>query len=66
MSNGHSRFRRPRGEAIRAQGKVLVYRDYGRDIVTRLQQCGFARAEIVEADPALWWGLGQRVIVAEK
>jgi SAM-dependent methyltransferase len=53
------------GDAIRGQGRVLVYRDYGRDIVDRLARCGFARATIVDADDAQWWGLGRKVIVAE-
>lgn len=39
------------GDAIRGQGRVLVYRDYGRDIV--------------EVDDARWWRLGCKVIVAE-
>ena len=30
------------GDAIRGQGKVLVYREYGRDIVARLRRCGFS------------------------
>lgn len=53
------------GDAIRGQGRILVYRDYGRDIVTRLRLCGFANATIVDVDDAQWWGLGQRVIVAQ-
>jgi len=53
------------GDAIRGQGRVLVYRDYGLDIVVRLRLCGFADATIVDVDDARWWGLGQRVIVAE-
>ena len=53
------------GDVIRGQGRVLVYRDYGRDVVTRLRLCGFAKAAIVDVDDAQWWGLGQRVIVAE-
>lgn len=53
------------GDAIRGQGRVLVYRDYGRDLVTRLGLCGFAKATIVDVDDAQWWELGQRVIVAE-
>lgn len=53
------------GDAIRGQGRVLVYRDYGRDIVDRLRRCGFGRAMIVDVDDARWWGLGRKVIVAE-
>jgi len=53
------------GDAIRGQGRVLVYRDYGRDLVTRLGLCGFANATVVDVDDARWWGLGQRVIIAQ-
>jgi SAM-dependent methyltransferase len=54
------------GDAIRGQGRVLVYRDYGRDIIARLQRCGFSRSEIVMPDAGSWWGLGRDVIVAVK
>ena len=54
------------GDAIRGQGRVLVYRDYGRDIIARLQRCGFSRSEIVMPDAGSWWGLGRGVIVAVK
>jgi SAM-dependent methyltransferase len=53
------------GDAIRGQGRVLVYRDYGRDVVPRLRLCGFANAAIVDVDAEQWWGLGRRVVVAE-
>jgi SAM-dependent methyltransferase len=53
------------GDAIRGQGRVLVYRDYGRDIVDRLKRCGFGRATIVDVDDVRWWGLGRKVIMAE-
>jgi len=52
-------------DAIRGQGRILVYRDYRRDIVDRLRLGGFAGARIVDADDARWWGLGRKVIVAE-
>jgi SAM-dependent methyltransferase len=40
-------------DQIRGAGKVLVYRDYGRDITQRLGEAGFAAPEIVEVpDPA--------------
>lgn len=53
------------GDAIRGQGRVLVYRDYGRDIVDRLRRCGFGTAAIMDVDDSRWWGLGRKVIVAE-
>lgn len=69
LANGEVRHLLPpeyHGDAIRGQGRVLVYRDYGRDIVALLQRCGFSRAEIVRPDAGSWWGLGSDVIVAEK
>lgn len=53
------------GDSIRGQGRILVYRDYRRDIVDRLRLGGFAGARIVDADDARWWELGRNVIVAE-
>jgi SAM-dependent methyltransferase len=53
-------------DLIRGQGRVLVYRDYGRDIVERLRGAGFARAEIIDTgDPS---GMGHRslVVTAQK
>jgi hypothetical protein len=48
-------------DLIRGQGRVLVYRDYGRDIVERLRAAGFARAEIIDTgDPS---GMGHRSLV---
>jgi SAM-dependent methyltransferase len=40
-------------DQIRGEGRVLVYRDYGTDIVQRLEAVGFCQARIVEAgDPS--------------
>ena len=67
-SGGEVRYFLPaeyHGDAIRGQGRVLVYRDYGRDIVDRLRNCGFKGATGVDVDDARWWGLGRNVIVAE-
>ena len=51
---------------IRGAGRVLVYRDYGRDITTRLERAGFAGARIEPvADPA-GFGCVARVVVARK
>jgi SAM-dependent methyltransferase len=53
-------------DLIRGRGKVLVFRDYGRDIVQRLRAAGFTLAEIVDAgDPS---GMGHRaqVVTARK
>lgn len=37
------------GDVIRGAGRVLAFRDYGRDILDRLRAAGFADAEIVLA-----------------
>ncbi|MDH5535454.1 MAG: class I SAM-dependent methyltransferase [Betaproteobacteria bacterium] len=54
------------GDTIRGQGKVLAFRNYGLDIADRLVEAGFRRAELVGGDGAKWWGLGTKVVVAEK
>lgn len=51
---------------IRGAGRVLVYRDYGLDIVDRLGDAGFADARVEHvADPA-GFGAVARVVVARK
>jgi SAM-dependent methyltransferase len=51
---------------LRGRGQVLCFRTYGRDIVERLTRQGFGRAEIIPADPALWWGYARPIVVAHK
>ena len=53
------------GDRLRGQGRVLVYRDYGPDIVTRLREAGFSedRLLIPEAHPSPW-GHIRPVVVA--
>lgn len=53
------------GDVIRGHGRVLAFRNYGLDIVDRLQEGGFRTARLEPADPAAWWGLGVKVVVAE-
>jgi SAM-dependent methyltransferase len=53
------------GDRLRGMGNVLVYRDYGVDIVNRLMSAGFATAYIVETK-ATWFGYSRKVVVAEK
>jgi len=53
------------GDAIRGQGKVLCFRNYGLDIVDRLRASGFRDARLVPADCTGWWGFGTNVVVAE-
>lgn len=54
------------GDAIRGYGRVLCFRNYGRDITQRLIQCGFSTACIVPLQEPRWWGFGRNVIVADK
>jgi SAM-dependent methyltransferase len=52
------------GDRMRGFRGVLCYRDYGRDIISRLLDSGFAEVSAVEPPPDRWWGLGSRVLVA--
>lgn len=53
------------GDHLRGWGKVLVYRDYGQDIVSRLKACGF-EAEIRYPSASLPWGYAVPVLVGYK
>ncbi len=53
-------------DRIRGQGGVLVFRDYGLDIVDRLRDSGFASASIVDAGDLSGCGHASPVVVAEK
>lgn len=54
------------GDRIRGQGGVLCFRDYGPDIVSRVQDQGFSEAMLIEPDDSGWWNLGCRVVCAKK
>ena len=51
-------------DRLSGPGTVLVFRDYGVDIVDRLRAAGFARAELMTPRRPAPWGLGRRVVVA--
>lgn len=51
---------------LRGLGKVLCYRNYGADIVDRLDRQGFTEVEIVPAVDMRWWGFGRPVVVARR
>lgn len=53
------------GDRIRGQNKVLVFRNYGQDIIARLNNCGF-RAEIRVVNSRLNAIKDNRVILARK
>ena len=50
-------------DRIRGRGGVLVFRDYGRDIVERLMGAGFARARIEERCRRAFLGAGRGVVI---
>jgi SAM-dependent methyltransferase len=53
-------------DSIRGVGKVLVFRDYGHDIVDRLLSAGFSDVEIIEQLDSAGFGYKKEVIVAHK
>lgn len=53
-------------DSIRGVGKVLVFRDYGRDIVEKLLGVGFSNVEIIEEFDSAGFGYRKDVIVARK
>ena len=53
-------------DSIRGVGKVLVFRDYGRDIVDKLLSVGFSSVDIVEELDCAGFGYSKSVIVAHK
>jgi SAM-dependent methyltransferase len=54
------------GDWIRGVRRVLSFRDYGRDIVTRLLAAGFHTATIERVDGSAWWNCARPVLVAER
>ncbi len=51
-------------DRIRGRASVLVYRDYGRDIIDRLREAGFASADIDRRFEQAFLGAGAGVVVA--
>lgn len=54
------------GDRLRGSNAVLCYRDYGRDIVSRLSRAGFTEIIIFCPDDSPWFKLGVPVLVARK
>jgi len=52
-------------DRIRGRNKVLVFRDYGRDIIDRLLAAGFRSARINGSHSHSFAGTGSEVVVAE-
>jgi len=67
LSNGAVKHLLPpsyHDDRIRGRDAVLVFRDYGRDIVTRLLEAGFSSARIEARFERVFLGFGRCVVVA--
>ena len=53
-------------DSIRGVGKVLVFHDYGQDIVDRLLSAGFSSVDIIVEKDSAGFGYEKSVIVARK
>ena len=53
-------------DLLRGAGRVLCFRDYGRDIVGRVAAAGFVEATLLPPDPRVPWNAGRYVITARK
>jgi SAM-dependent methyltransferase len=53
-------------DLLRGEGRVLCFRDYGLDIVGRVEAAGFDDVRLLPADPRVPWSYGRRVLVATK
>ena len=53
-------------DSIRGAGKVLVFRDYGLDVLERLKNAGFKDVELVNVQDSGGFGFNREVIVARK
>ena len=54
------------GDRIRGFNSVLCFRNYGQDIVDRLDFVGFHHPRIVQGDDPTGWGFSRGVVVASK
>jgi SAM-dependent methyltransferase len=54
------------GDNIRGSGKVLCFRNYGLDIIQRIESAGFTRTMIISPPRDCWFGYGRPVIVGFK
>lgn len=53
------------GDRLTGSNSVLVYRDYGLDIVERVRCAGFSEVQMVNCDTQ-WFGYSRQVVVARK
>jgi SAM-dependent methyltransferase len=52
------------GDWLRGSGRVLCFRNYGRDIISRLLISGFGTTQISPVEGVDWWGYARPVILA--
>jgi len=67
LDDGRVRYMLPpeyHDDRIKGRGTVLVYRDYGADIVDRLREAGFRSARIDRRWQRAFLGEGARVVIA--
>lgn len=53
-------------DSLRGVGKVFCYRNYGLDIVKRLEEVGFTNCKIIRPNPNELFGFGRAVISGQK
>ncbi|BBO80270.1 hypothetical protein DSCO28_08360 [Desulfosarcina ovata subsp. sediminis] len=53
-------------DPIGESGKILAFRTYGQDIIEKLLNAGFTKAEIVIPEKQIPWGFARQVVVAHR
>ncbi len=53
------------GDRLTGKNSVLVWRDYGTDILSRVRAAGFSSAEFVDVR-SRWFGFGRLVVFARR
>ncbi len=53
-------------DRLRGMGKVFCYRNYGPDIINRLEEAGFINCKIIKPNPKVLFGYGRAVIFGQK
>ena len=53
-------------DPLRDGAEILVYRDYGMDIVDRLRAAGFDDVRIMDISKNVPWNMGRHVVAARR
>ena len=53
-------------DPLRGGAEILVYRDYGADIVDRLRAAGFDDVRVMNVSKNVPWNMGRRVVAARR